>query len=766
MLLQIQNENKLISFPLFVVFFVTGHFFSLYFDIHNLILILIIVLLSIVRLKIWFITVFIAMSLGMFNANLFLSPKLDNTRLEKYNLENQTITLEGIINSRIDRKWSQTGEINVKYIYINQKKLNLSGKIKFKNASKVKIKEGDRVLLRGKPKIPEKIKNYGAFNYKLYLKRKKIYYFIKIKHDRDIKILSKNNLGFIEHIRLKFKNRILKFSENKDISGFYLSVLMGDKSYLSKELKNNMLSLGIIHLLAISGFHIAILFSVVYFICLFLLRLSLKIIRKIDIFKVSLVFSIVFINFYLVLIDFQTSASRAVIMITLFSLSKIFEKKFNPVNILALSALIILLTDKSAFLSIGFYLSFLAVMAFLIPIKAIKPYFKNLKKYQKIILEYLVVNLTVFIVTMPVLLFTFHKISLGQIVFNFIFIPLFSFIIYPVALFLVLFKISFLIDFNYSLFDKLSNFLSGNYFFVNPVNLIQLVLSFCVIFLIFYLLIRLKTERYFVKTVVVLLILYFVIILFPYNRESKGVNIYFMSVGNGDAILITHNGEIVLIDAGSELRGNNGKRVIIPHLDYFNIKKIDYAVITHADEDHYGGFKALLGQNRIKKLIYSGKLPEELKNYNINYKNVHKKEIININGVKLYLFPSNNFKEDNNNSIIAYFEYKNYKFLFTGDAEKKREKLFTEKHKNIKNITILKLGHHGARTSSSLKFLKYLNPEIAVISCGKNNRFHHPHKETLKKLKKFNIKYYRTDKQGEIFVNISETMQIKTLLRE
>ncbi len=764
MILYNQNENRIISFPIFILFFVIGHFFSIYFNIHNLLLVLIIIILSIVRLRISFITVFIASFLGMFNANLFLSPSLDDTKLEKYNLENLYITVEGIIDNKIDRKWSQNGEIDVNYIFIKQKRLNLTGKIKFKNSSKIKLKEGDKVLLRAKLEIPNKIKNYGAFNYKLYLKTKKIYYFIKIKRDRDIKILSKNNLNFINKIRLSFKNRILKFSKNKDISGFYLSILLGNKSYLNKDLKENMLSLGIIHLLAISGFHIAILFSIIYIIILFLLKLSIKIIEKIDVFKVSLIISIVFINFYLILINFQTSASRAVIMITLFSLSKIFERKFNPINILALSALIILLFNKSAFLNIGFYLSFLAVLSFLIPIKIIKLYFNNLKKYQKFILEYLLVNVTIFIVTMPILLFTFYKVSLGQIIFNFIFIPIFSFIIYPIALFSVFIKINFLIDINYNLFNKLTILLSGNYFFIAPINLIQLILSFLIIFSIFYLLIKLKIYKYSIIIIVSLLFLYFLIILFPINRENRGLNIYFMSVGNGDAILITKNGKSILIDAGSKINGNNGKRVIIPHLDYFNIKKIDYAIITHLDEDHYGGFCDLIKENRIKSVVSSVKLPTELINDDVNYIKIDKMEIINLFDIKLYLFPSNNFEEDNNNSIISYFEYKNYKFLFTGDAEQKREKLFMKKHKNIKNITVLKLGHHGARASSSLSFLKQLNPKIAIISCGKNNRFHHPHKETLKRLNKLNIKSYRTDTQGEILINIFNKIKINTSL--
>ena len=114
------------------------------------------------RLRFWQLTVFIAIILGMFNANLFLSPKLNNTKLEKYNLKNKYVTVKGIVINKIDRRWSQSGEITVSDIFYKQKQLNLSGKIKFKNTSRIKLKEGDKVLLRGKLEIPSNIKNLGV----------------------------------------------------------------------------------------------------------------------------------------------------------------------------------------------------------------------------------------------------------------------------------------------------------------------------------------------------------------------------------------------------------------------------------------------------------------------------------------------------------------------------------------------------------------------------------------------------------------------------
>ena len=753
-----KTSKDTIKLPIIVLLFLLGHIIAIYLNIHNLILIISILISIFIFFFQKKIFPLIPVLLGLFNANLFLSPNLNDLKLEKYNLITQNVVLKGIVKNVVNKKWSQNAKLKITKVYLKGKELNLEGSIKFKNSSDKRLKSGDEVLFRGKLEIPASTKNLGAFNYKLYLRTKNIYYTMKIKHSRNIEILSKNNLNFLDKTRNLFKNRIMSFSEDKKISGFYLSILLGDKSYLDKNLKENMLSLGIIHLLAISGFHIAILFSIFYFFTLFLLRISLKVVTNIDIFKLSSVLSIIFIIFYLFLINFQTSATRAVIMISLFSLSKIFEKKFNSVNILALSALIILLFDKSAFLSIGFYLSFLAVLTFFIPIKIMQSYTKNLNKYQKFILNYLSVNISIFLVTTPLLLFTFYKVSLGQLIFNLIFIPVFSFIIYPIALFSTIFKINLLIEINYKIFDNLASILSGNYFFINPINIIQLILSILTLVLMFYFL----SERKNIK-ILFLIFFYFLIILFPVNREKKGLNIYTLSVGNGDAILITKNNKSILIDAGSKISGNNGKRVIIPHLDYLNIKKIDYAIVTHLDEDHYGGFIDLIKENRIKTIISSLKLPPKLKSDTVNVKLIKKQKIIKLFDLDIKLFPTTKFKGDNNNSIITYFEYKSKKFLFTGDAEKEREISFIKNHPNIKNIYLLKLGHHGARKSSNIKFLKYLNPKIAIISAGKNNRFKHPHKETLEKLNKLGIKSYRTDLQGEIIINFHDKIKINLL---
>ena len=752
----ITSKNKTIPFPLLVFSFLIGHYPLLFVNINSFIIIFIVLLLFFIsyKFKYYYLSFFIALLLGGLNAVFFVYPHLDECKLERYDFEGKIITLKGIIKKLSEKKYYQSFVLNVNSLYSDGFKYEINGKVRVKNTSEIRLSEGDEILLRGSLKKPKELTNLGGFNYGLYLKKHGIYYTVRLKKSRNIKLISKNNLTIVEKLRFDFRERIKKIFKDKDAEGFYLAVLYGDKSYLNYKLKENMAALGIMHLLAISGFHIGLLYLILNFILLRLLNFT-GLSLKVDIIKLSALITISFIWLYIALTGFQISSVRAVIMITLFSLAKLFERKFNPLNILALSALVILLFIKGSFVDIGFYLSFLAVAAFLIPLKLIKKDYFQDNGILNFLYNYILINIFILLMTLPVLLFVFYKFSFGQLIFNILFIPLFSFLVYPSGLLSFVLGNEFTGNIGYKIFEYSVNFLKGDYYVLAPVNLVQLILSFMVLILILCFIKRKK-----IINVFLLIVLYGFVLFFPFNFKND-LNIYFMSVGEGDSALITFRGKSFLIDAGSKRNGRNGSRVILPHLDFLGIKQVDYALITHDDEDHYGGFEALLRKNRIKNLIYHGKLPKTLKKYKkVNKIILEKEKVFDFKELKIFLFPANKFKDDNNNSIITLLIYKKHKILFMADAEFEREKSFVDSHRDINNITLIKLGHHGAETSSSFQFLKAVSPKIAIISVGDSNRFGHPGFKVLKRLKKLNIKYYRTDKQGEVIVNIHKK-QIK-----
>ncbi len=248
------------------------------------------------------------------------------------------------------------------------------------------------------------------------------------------------------------------------------------------------------------------------------------------------------------------------------------------------------------------------------------------------------------------------------------------------------------------------------------------------------------------------------------NTRSPFMEVVFLDVGQGDAILIkTPSGRNVLIDAGS---GNVLKSLenALP----FYINYLDMVVATHPDKDHIGGFKEVYGKYDIG-LIYNPDTYYQKKTATVKlYNNAKERElfygakeillkrgdVISLgDGVYvLVLFPEAglNFKESNNSSLVLKIIYGNTSFLFTGDAPQGVERILTYVDKDKLKSNVLKLGHHGSKYSSWGKFLETVKPDWAVISAGRNNKYKHPHKEVIDLLDELNIKYVSTSKMGNI----------------
>lgn len=239
---------------------------------------------------------------------------------------------------------------------------------------------------------------------------------------------------------------------------------------------------------------------------------------------------------------------------------------------------------------------------------------------------------------------------------------------------------------------------------------------------------------------------------------------------NGDSTLIVSPyGKTILIDGGEP-----EKNTLIPYLLARKIKKIDYLVISHFDSDHVGGLLEVMEHLKVKNVVISKQI-EYTKNYEILKKIAKEKNMkVHIVGQKnkikieknLYLdilWPNQStiISENvlNNNSIVCKLNYGKFSILFTGDIEETAEKQILEYYKNnlkILNSTMLKVAHHGSKTSTTQEFLNAVNPKFALIGVGKNNTFGHPSNVVIERLEKHNTKIYRTDEMGEIRFSINK----------
>ncbi|MBA4349516.1 MAG: hypothetical protein C0415_05970 [Thermodesulfovibrio sp.] len=274
------------------------------------------------------------------------------------------------------------------------------------------------------------------------------------------------------------------------------------------------------------------------------------------------------------------------------------------------------------------------------------------------------------------------------------------------------------------------------------------------------------------KKISVFLTLSLLLILFQVGHASE-LEVYFINVGQGDSILIkTPNNKTILIDAGIHSAAEDGYNPFL-YLKSHNIKKLDAVFITHPHDDHYKGFNYLCtkkGEKEfpVKTVYYSVTPGPEYGKFQSCLEDIIKRSDVNgqvsARGPPLefgdvvftVIYPeepiSQPSKNKNLDSIVMKMTYKNVSFIFTGDADKEVEDLL----QGDLQSTILKVGHHGSRTSTSKTFLKKVDPEYAVISCnnkdGKGKTYGHPHDPALKALKTQKVKLYRTDLSGTIII--------------
>ena len=236
--------------------------------------------------------------------------------------------------------------------------------------------------------------------------------------------------------------------------------------------------------------------------------------------------------------------------------------------------------------------------------------------------------------------------------------------------------------------------------------------------------------------------------------NSGGFKVYFIDVGQADAALVVCDGKTLLIDGGNADDSN----LIYSFLHKKGVTRLDYLIATHAHEDHVGGLSGALNYATVGK-VYSPVTSYDSKafrNFISNVSKQGKSVTIPQVGTQFALGSAvcsvlavNTSSDTNNSSIVVRIVYGNTSFLFTGDAEREVEQAMINRGANL-SATVLKVGHHGSYTSTSYQFLWNVMPRYAVISCGKDNSYGHPHDEVLSRLHDADVTLYRTDMQGDI----------------
>lgn len=655
---------------------------------------------------------------------------------------NNFITLK----SKYDKN-TNNFEVVIDKIVIDDKKINMTVKNNelfkliyyYKSIEEVNhLNVGDTIKVIGTLEEPNTNGVFNTFDYKKYLYNHKIFYIIKASKITKIK----NNTSLIYDIRNKINKKLQKASKSYS----YLSAfILADKIYMDNNILNIYYNLGISHLFSISGMHISLITAFILYI---INRISYN-----RYYNYLVVLSILI--FYSIIIDFPPSVIRTMVMFILFTINDLFNLKIKSLDILLFTFFICMIINPLLINNIGFEFSY--IISFTLIICS-----KRIRNIDNKILKSLYISYLCFLVSMPICIYNFYQINLIGIILNVIVIPLVSVIIFPLSILTFIFP--FLDNLLY-IFIQILEFIS---IYFNKIEVTKIILAKPHIFIIYIYYIAIILVIYNKKNFIYLLII--LIVHTNISCFNNYINITFLDVGQGDSTFISlpHNKKSVLIDTGGISNSDYSivENKTIVYLKSKGINHIDYLILTHGDFDHMGEAINLVNNFKVEKVIFNCGEFNELEQDLI--KVLDKKKIpyyscikeLNIDDNKLYFLNNKDYGNENDNSSVIYTELSNHKFLFMGDAGLEVEEDLIKKY-NLKDIDVLKVGHHGSRTSSGKNFINEINTEYSIISVGKNNRYGHPNKEVLSNLEQSKI--YRTDQDGSIMFKIKKNkLRIET----
>lgn len=551
------------------------------------------------------------------------------------------------------------------------------------------------------------------------------------------------------------------------------ALLLGRRETLDRALSDRFAKTGLVHLLAISGTHVALM-GAVFVLIGRMLRLSRT--------RVAWL-TIVLITLYLAVIGAPPSAMRSGIMLALALLSVVLQRPSATLPIVAAAALAILAVEPMAVLDIGFQLSFAGVLGIILlrgaMMRRVPPALLR-NPAMRWLTESLVVSVAAFVTTAPIVAHHFGQVAPVSIIANLPAIPLTSLALigigaaaateplFPPLAHLLADGAGLALDLLNAVVDVAIRVPGGHAAVARPQWW-----AWAAAALVFLLALdaagRMRDR---VRWAVATMSAAAAFLLLPMAGAAAGggLEIDFIDVGQGDAIALrTPAGRWVLIDAGERDDGwDAGERRVLPFLRARGAKRIEALVLTHPHADHIGGAAAVMRALPVGRVIDPGmpmgtpvylqtlRVAEER---GIGWNAARQDRTLQIDGVELlFLWPTVDAldapDDPNDISAVVQVRYGAFSALLTGDASSIVEDRLIARYGDSLRADVLKAGHHGSRTASSGPFLDTVDPQIVVVSAGARNDYGHPHAEVIARLEARGIDVARTDREGTVRIEV------------
>ncbi len=558
-------------------------------------------------------------------------------------------------------------------------------------------------------------------------------------------------------LRKDICNRIVEIFP-EDTGAFAKALLIGDDSDISFADNISFQKSGIRHVIAVSGLHVSILFSIIYFVT-----------RKSRMLTLLVGLPVLFL--FAAVAGFSPSIIRACIMQALLIIALVLNREYDPGTALSFSCLVMLMVNPLTITSVSFQLSVGCMIGIFLFSNPIREYFmgkmkcKERKGWKPKLIKWFVgsisISMSAMLITMPLCAVYFGMVTVVGILTNLLVLWIISFVFCGIIIACLLsciwmpmgsiaaWIVSWPIRYVLIVSKLLSSVPGGSLYTESPYTVLWIV---SVILLVSIFLLSKRKSPVMLTIAVTLLYTLSLIASWAEPRMSN-VQVTVLDVGQGQCILLQCKNEAYMIDCGGS-DPEHTATVAINAVGAQGVQKLDGLILTHYDGDHCNGAAYFLEVIPVEKLYLpdidrDNETRQQLEKMDIPINWVADKTVLALNHGKMELYPGISGETSNENSLCILFRGEKCDILITGDRNISGEHMLLEQG-NIPELELLVAGHHGASTSTGLELLEKCSPAVVAISAGENNRHGHPNSETLVRLRAAGCIIRRTDLEGTI----------------
>lgn len=709
----------------------------------------------------------------------WLSPEISSYSI-KTKATGSSVTIEGVVSARpsVAPEGSRL-TLQVERIVSGAQAEAVSGfLLLYVSEGDITLIRGDRIRFVSRVSLPRLLGLPGEFDYPRYLALQGISAVCRVPSQNEIVLIRAAAVGSLQRtidVAARHLGDAIRSSiPDERVSSVLTALLIGDQRRIPRDLADAYTRAGVNHILSISGFHVGIIAAFIsLLVAWFLTRFEYPALYW-NVRRIAVLIAVPTMVAYLLLTGSAPATARSVIMLSVFALALFSEREQNSVNTLLLAAFLLVAVNPPTLFDVSFQLSFISLWGILLAVPLIMKSTAHLcSPWLRGMIMFAAASAAAACVTLLPVLYIFKVASLNGILTNFLIVPLLGygavlagFIALPlVALFPAIAPLL--------LWPAASLVNVSNQFINWCTSLPVIVFHGITGWDLFFFLLFMTGVTFFRSRLLLLLSVLLIPVtacalhLYMSNTADGRLHVTMLSVGQAESILVQlPDGSTLLVDGGGYLHDTGhdfGRRVLAPALGSLHAGRIDKMIATHDHPDHSGGLPFIIKNFSVGEFWsgteVSAEIQQELDKRKVPQRKIAVGDVIRLPGpvIITVLSPAGSTRgaadsdetNVNENSLVFRLRYGSFSMIFCADAGFEAERLMLAGRYDLKS-TVLKVGHHGSRYSTSEAFLERVQPAMALISAGAGNRFGLPSPRTVGLLGSKGIVLYRTDRDGTI----------------